>query len=136
MPSPETGEVLHVRNRKGSANTQRGVMRFTQELVARVRRAGGEGEILLRADCGFGNAKLFAWLRCEGIAYSIGVKLHKHVREAIEAIGQDAWAPLADYPDTGEAQIAETTLGSERLIVRRVRTYEFCSPAEPATRGG
>jgi len=119
-----TGEVLHVRCRKGSANTQRGIMRFAQELIARVRRAGAEGEILLRADSGFWNAKLFCWLDCEGIAYSIGVRLQKHVREAIEAIDEDAWITLADYPDTGEAQIAETTLGSERLIVRRVRTFE------------
>ncbi|MCA1701263.1 MAG: IS1380 family transposase, partial [Actinobacteria bacterium] len=119
----DTGEVLHVRNRKGSANTQRGVMRFTQELVARVRRAGAEGEILLRADSGFWNAKLFGWLRSEGIAYSIGVRLQAHVREAIEAIDEDAWITLDDYPDTGEAQIAETTLGPERLIVRRVRTF-------------
>jgi hypothetical protein len=117
----DTGEVLHVRNRKGSANTQRGVMRFAQELIARVRRAGAEGEILLRVDSGFWNARLFAWLDGEGIAYSIGVKLHKHVVEAIE---QGAWAPLADYPDSGEAQLAETTLGPRRLIVRRVRTFE------------
>ncbi|MGH2713374.1 MAG: IS1380 family transposase [Thermoleophilaceae bacterium] len=120
----ETGEVLHVRNRKGSANTQRGAIRFAQELLARVRRAGADGEILLRADSGFWNAKLFAWLDGEGIAYSIGVKLQKPVREAIEAVAQDAWTPLADYPDTGEAQIAETTLGCQRLIVRRVRTFE------------
>ncbi len=120
----ETGEVLHVRNRKGSANTQRGVIRFTQELLARVRKAGAGGEILLRADSGFWNAKLFQWLRGEGIAYSIGVRLQTHVREAIEAIDADTWITLTDYPDTGEAQIAETTLGSERLIVRRVRTFE------------
>ena len=53
----DTGEVLHVRNRKGSANTQRGVMRFAQELIARVRKAGADGEILLRADSGFWNAR-------------------------------------------------------------------------------
>jgi len=119
----DTGEVLHVRNRKGSANTQRGVIRFAQELVARVRQAGAEGEILLRADSGFWNAKLFAWLDGQGIAYSIGVKLQKHVRDQVEQIDPDAWVVLADYPDTGEAQIAETTLGSVRLIVRRVRTF-------------
>jgi len=56
-------------------------------------------EILLRADSGFSNAKLFAWLRCERIAYSIGVKLQKSAREAIEAEGSDvgrAWLRCAD----------------------------------------
>src|SRR5881409_3012785 len=32
----ETGEVLHLRLRKGSANTQRGIVRFSDELIARV----------------------------------------------------------------------------------------------------
>jgi hypothetical protein len=35
-----TREVLHIRLRKGSANTQKGMLRFTDELIARVTRAG------------------------------------------------------------------------------------------------
>ena len=38
-----TGEVIHIRNRKGKANTQRGNPRFVDELLARVRRAGASG---------------------------------------------------------------------------------------------
>jgi hypothetical protein len=48
-----TLETLHIRMRKASANTQRGAKRFLEELVARVRRAGAVGEILVRADSGF-----------------------------------------------------------------------------------
>lgn len=40
---------------------------------------------------------------------------------AIAAIPANAWTRLEDYPDTGEAQIAETTLSGRRLVVRRVR---------------
>ena len=36
-------------------------------------------------------------------------------------IPEPDWQPLADYPAGGEAQIAETTLGAQRLIVRRTR---------------
>lgn len=36
----ETGEVLHARLRKGSANTGRGAQRFVRETIGRVRRAG------------------------------------------------------------------------------------------------
>ena len=43
-----TGEVLHVRMRKGAANTQRGAGRFVEELVARVHRAGATGELIMR----------------------------------------------------------------------------------------
>ena len=48
----DTGEVLHIRNRKGKANTQRGVARFVDELLARVRRAGHTGQVIIRADSG------------------------------------------------------------------------------------
>jgi hypothetical protein len=115
-------EVLHIRNRKGQANTQRGQQRFLDELLARVRRAGATGTILIRADSGFENKKVFARLDGQGVQFSIGVKQHKHIREAIEQIAEEQWQPLEDYPEGGEAQIAETTLGKWRLVVRRVRT--------------
>jgi hypothetical protein len=117
-------EVLHVRLRKGSANTQRGGERFADELIARVRRAGASGELLIRADSGFWNKKITARLRAKGCLYSIGVRLTKPVAAAIEAIREEVWQPLSDYPATGEAEIAETTLGDDRLIVRRVRTLD------------
>jgi hypothetical protein len=118
----DTGEVLHLRLRKGSANTQRGILRFTDELIARVNRAGAAGVKLLRADSGFWNTKVFARLEQAGWMYSIGVRLTKPVREIVEAIPEDAWTKVADYPDTGEAQIAEAILSGRRLIIRRVRT--------------
>jgi hypothetical protein len=117
----ETGEVLHVRLRQGAANTQRGILRFTDELIARIERAGATGVKLLRADSGFWNNKLFARLEKAGWLYSIGVRMTQPVAEMIAAIPDQDWAKIDDYPDSGEAQIAETILGSRRLIVRRVR---------------
>jgi Transposase DDE domain group 1 len=117
-------EVLHVRLRKGSANTQRGGERFVDELIARVRRAGASGEILVRADSGFQNKKITARLRAKGCLYSIGVRITKPVAAAIDAIPEQAWRRLEDYPESGEATIAETVLGNDRLIVRRVRTLD------------
>ncbi len=49
----DTGEVLHLRFRKGSTNTQRGAQRFVRETVGRVRRAGSSSPLTLRADSGF-----------------------------------------------------------------------------------
>jgi hypothetical protein len=117
-----SSEVLHIRNRKGSANTQRGQQRFLDELLARVRRAGATGTILVRGDSGFENQKVFKRLDDQGVEFSIGVKQHKHIRQAIDQIPEDQWQPLENYPDTGEAQIAESTANGWRLIVRRVRT--------------
>jgi hypothetical protein len=117
----DTGEVLHIRNRKGKANTQRGANRFVDEMLARVRRAGHTGTIVIRADSGFENHKQFKALDRQGVEFSIGVKQSKTIRALIEEIPNTDWIPVADYPEGGEAQIAETRLGTWRLIVRRTR---------------
>ncbi len=116
-----TGEVLHIRARKGAANTARGALRFVEELIPRVARAGASGPRLLRADSGFWSGKIMARLQAAGWSYSIGITQQKHIRAAVAAIPEQDWQPLADYPEGGEAQIAQTMLGSQRLIVRRTR---------------
>jgi hypothetical protein len=116
-----TGEVLHIRARKGSANSARGALRFVEELIPRVDRAGASGPKLLRADSGFWNKKLMARLQTAGWDYSIGVRQQPSISRAIAEIDEDNWQPLEDYPLDGEAQIAETTLGKLRLIIRRTR---------------
>jgi hypothetical protein len=117
----DTGEVLHIRNRKGKANSQRGAARFVDELLARVRRAGHRAPIIIRADSGFQNDKVFKALHARGIEFSIGVKQTKAIRALIAQVPEEDWVTVANYPDTGEAQIAETTLNGWRLIVRRTR---------------
>ena len=116
----DTREVLHIRLRTGSANTQKGIERFFDELIARVERAGATGSKLLRADSGFWNTKVLTRLEQAGWQYSIAVRMTKTVRAAVEQIDEDAWQRI-DYPQDGEAQIAETTYAGRRLIVRRTR---------------
>ena len=43
--------------------------------------------------------------------------------ERIALIAEEAWQPVADYPDSGVCELAETTLGDERLVVRRVHLH-------------
>jgi hypothetical protein len=102
----DSGEVLHIRLRKGSAGSPRGALRFVDELIARVRRAGATGPALLRADNGFWNKKLMARLERAGWRYSIGVRMQAWVPDAIASIPETEWQPLEDYPESGEAQIA------------------------------
>jgi Transposase DDE domain group 1 len=116
-----TGEVLHIRARKGSANTSRGALRFVEELIPRVARAGATGPRMLRADSGFWNHKIMARLQAAGWTYSIGVRQQKHIKAAVTAIAEQDWQTLEDYPEGGEAQISQTMLGRQRLIVRRTR---------------
>jgi Transposase DDE domain group 1 len=120
----DTGEVLHVRLRKGSANTSRGMQRFCDELIARVAGAGATGPKLLRADSGFWSNTTFDRLQQAGWQFSIGVRLQPAVRARIEQIDERAWSTLEDYPTTSIAQIAESTLNGRRLVIRRVRTLD------------
>ncbi len=103
----DTGEVIHIRNRKGAANTQRGVERFVDELLARVGRAGHLGQIVLRTDSGFENHKLMRTLHERGVEFSIAVKQSPTVKALITEIPEDAWMTVRDYPAGGEAQVAE-----------------------------
>lgn len=118
-----TGEVLHVRARKGAAASGRGALRFCEELIARVRRAGAEGAILIRADSGFYSGKVIAYLEKTGCLYSISVTQHKRMAERIAEIPEEAWQAVPDYPETGICELAETTYGARRLIVRRVHLH-------------
>ena len=113
--------MIHIRNRQGKANTQRGNPRFVDERLARVRRAGATGTILIRADTGFENHKLFTTLDARGVEFSIGVKQRTPIRALIDLIPDADWITLQDYPAGGEAQIAETKLHGWRLIARRTR---------------
>ena len=117
----DTREMLHIRLRKGSANTQKGMLRFCEELIARIDRAGAT--------------------RCEAAAGGLRVLVDQGVRAArAGGLGvldrgpddqadqgdrrpdpRDRLADDQDYPKDGEAQIAETTYGGRRLIVRRTR---------------
>ena len=116
----DTGEILHVRHRKGSANSGRGAKRFAEEMVARVRRAGARGELTLRADSGFYSWKLVEVLKGKDVRFSITVRSNDKVKRTIAAIPEEDWAPI-DYTLGGEAQVAETVYKGERLVVRRTR---------------
>ena len=109
--------------------------RFIDELIARTRRAGATGELTFRADSGL-VGQTIKCLRRHGVRYSITVRQTKPVRHAIAQIPEPAWTDIC-YPDTGVAQVAETRLKGDRLIVRQVHCLKpkpSCSPPGSTTR--
>jgi hypothetical protein len=124
----DTGEVLHARLRKGSANTQRGHQRFVEELIARVRRAGATGALTVRGDAGFFSWSLIDTLNRLNVNWSITIAIRTQVKAAIDGIDESAWTPIV-YPDGGQADVAETSYETGhgrrrrrvRLVVRRTR---------------
>jgi Transposase DDE domain group 1 len=117
----DSGEVLHARMRKGSANTSRGVRRFICELIAQVRRAGASGELVLRCDSGFWSNDTIATLERLQVRYTMAVKTgNLAVAKVIAAIDDEHWTAI-EYTEDGIAEVAETMYKGRRLIVRRTR---------------
>ncbi len=135
-----TPEVLHTRLREGKANTARGASSFIAEAISRARVAGSTGELIVRLDGGFYNAKVIATCQRADARFSVTCRNDSKIRAALSAIKDTAWTAIPYWsshvdPDTGEtieshADVAETSYtafaGSTRpvtarLIVRRVR---------------
>ena len=117
----DTGEILHARLRKGSANTQRGTKRFVEELVARLRRAGATGQIIMRFDSGYWSNETIGVLTRLGVSYTMAVRTGtKAIDRCIAEIPESSWVAIA-YPAGGEAMVAECPYKGRRLIVRRTR---------------
>ena len=122
----DTGEIVHCRLRSGSS--QKGNTHFVTEAVNRLRRAGATGPVTVRADAGFWSYRLIDNLDRLGVEWSITIPQYSQVRKAIANIAENEWESI-DYPESGMAQVAETTIRSSsrgdhrrmRIVVRRTR---------------
>ncbi len=117
----ETGEILGIRMRKGSANTQRGVRRHLAELMARLGRLGVSQQVILRFDSGYQAEATLVELGRLRASFTMAIHANaKGAERIIAEIPEQAWTPI-DYTEGGEAQVAEATYKARRLIVRRTR---------------
>lgn len=117
----DTGEIVNQRLRKGSAHTARGVRPFIKDTIARLKRAGAVGEIVIRLDSGYWSWDTIALLEKLNTKYSMAIRAGtKGIREVIEAIDEDAWCDI-EYTQDGCAQVAETTYCNRRLVIRRTK---------------
>ena len=127
-----TGMVLFSRLRGGSAGAARGAKSFLTETVSRVRDAGATGQLTIRADSAFYSRSVLGTAVKLGVEFSVTARQDKRIRAAIEAIEEDAWAPIPYWlstPEVSGADVAETSYtafsGKDaitvRLVVRRVR---------------
>ena len=124
-----TGDVLHSRLRGGRANSGRGAAGFLTETVSRVREAGADGALTVRADSAFYSTAVVRACRKAGVRFSITARLHAGLHERIAALPEAAWTPIPYWQDGG-ADVAEIPFvpfadqhdaKEVRLIVRRVQ---------------
>lgn len=127
------------RLRKGATHSARGAAHFITGAVGTVKRMGLGERLVTRCDSAYYSATAVAAATAAGAKMSVTVRMNKHLREAIAAIGEQAWVKIK-YPkaifeeDTGQwisdAEVAEvpyTAFSSKkkalrvegRLVVRR-----------------
>ncbi len=69
-----------------------------------------------------------------GVSYTMAVQAgNVAISRAITEIPEGAWVSI-EYPDEGEAQVAETTYKGQRLVVRRTRLVGAQATLWPAWR--
>ncbi len=120
-------QVLHARLRGGPANSGRGAKSFLAETFARVREAGYEGSIVLRADSGFYNHHVTGACDRARVRWSITAKMSPGLQKIIAAIPEEDWVPIPYFMEgAAVAETAYTPFAARkearpvRLIVRRV----------------
>ena len=123
-------QVAATRLREGPANDARGVRSFAAEAIGRVRAAGANGPMAVRADAGFFSRALLGACRRADVRFSVTVRMNPYLREHIDDLPESAWTAIPAeqwQPNDGAAQVAETTIPAfkgdtehVRLVVRRV----------------
>lgn len=148
--------IVATRLRGGSASSSKGAASLVAEALNTARAMGGTGQVLVRADAAFFSHTVVEACRRAGAGFSITVPQHAKVKEAIAAIGADAWTairyPQAIWdPDEGvwisNAEVAEVEYTAftgkakryrtrARLLVRRVERLGQAPPGarEPFVR--
>lgn len=121
-----TGDVVHSRLRGGNAHAGRGAASFLAETFGRVRAAGANGPMVLRADSGFYSHQVVDACRKADVAFSITTKMYKGLQLRVAAIGEDQWTPIPYFADGADvAEIVYRPFGPKqptcRLIVRRTK---------------
>lgn len=123
----ETGEILAVRARGGSANPGRALGTFTTECIHAIPVAVRENsQLWVRSDSAGFQLKVIEAAEAQGAVWSVTARQFAHVRAAIEAIATDpntVWADAEGAECERGSQVAEapfTFAGrTVRLIVRR-----------------
>ena len=87
------------RLREGRANTARGAPHCLRETVGRVRYGGARGQLTVRADSGFYAHTVVAACREMDVRFSITIRQRASLRDLIEAIPEEDWAPIPYWMD-------------------------------------
>src|SRR2546427_1717590 len=126
-------QVLHARLRGGPANSGRGAKSFLAETFARVREAGYEGSIVLRADSGFYNHHVTGACDRARVRWSITAKMSPGLQKIIADIPEEDWVPIPYFIEGAAVAGATSTPFAARKGARPVRLIVRRVPPTPGS---
>ena len=115
----EEGELLFSHLRRGSAHTARNVGWFLRETRKRVPDTAVKK---LRADSGFYSKAVVEWCEAEGFTFTLTADQTAPLLEAITALPERGWHPLAEYELAEVAELRYQPTGWSqpyRYVVKR-----------------
>jgi hypothetical protein len=126
----ETGDVLALRARGGSANHGRAMGSFVDECVAAIpKECRADYQLWVRVDSAGYRADVVEAAERHDAVFTVTAKGYKNVRKAIEVLATaptTTWAPAVGAEEAKGSEVAEAPFrfaGRDlRLIVRRQRT--------------
>ncbi|HUP69173.1 MAG TPA: IS1380 family transposase [Acidimicrobiales bacterium] len=126
----ETGDVLALRARGGSANAGRALGSFVDECVTAIPKGWrGDYQLWVRVDSAGYRADVVEAAERHNAAFSITAKGYTNVKKTIESLAADpatVWSPALGAEDVKGSQVAECAFSFAgrdlRMIVRRQPT--------------
>ena len=86
--------ITAARLRRGATNSAKGAHRLVSDSLVTARACGASGTLVLRADSAFFQSDVLAAVLLQKACFSITARLNPPVRNAIDAIADDAWTPI------------------------------------------
>lgn len=114
--------LLLARLRRSGIDASEGSVEELERIVAQIRTAWPEVEILVRADSGFAREAIMAWCESQGVDYVLGLARNSRLQSALEPAFEQAEARCAESgePERVYAELryrTRETWSRERRVV-------------------
>ena len=131
-------QLLCARLRPSNIDASEGSLEEVQRIVAQLRRAWPEAEILLRADSGFCRDEIMSWCEANGVDYLFGLARNERLQRRIKRrmkLARRRVVGKAEYLAKGEnPRFVVTSLRAEQAPAQQLYETIYCARGEMENR--
>ena len=132
-------QLLCARLRPSNIDASEGSLEEVQRIVAQLRRAWPEAEILLRADSGFCRDEIMSWCEANGVDYLFGLarneRVQRRIKRRMKLARRRRVVGKAEYLAKGEnPRFVVTSLRAEQAPAQQLYETIYCARGEMENR--